>query len=115
MFVNDNLKRKEVNMFKKVSILFFIVVFALVSVAVQAADKIPAQLVKEARAAVKEVSADDLKKMIDSKEKVIILDIRDPSEYEKEHIPGAIHMSRGLVDLHVNEIIQDKDAKIVVY
>lgn len=103
-------------MFKKVSILFFVIVFAFVSVdVVLAADKTPAQLVKEARAAVKEVSADDLKKMIDSKEKVIILDIRDPSEYEKDHIPGAIHMSRGLVDLHVNEIIQDKDAKIVVY
>jgi rhodanese-related sulfurtransferase len=53
--------------------------------------------------------------MIDAKEKVIILDIRDPSEYEKEHIPGAIHMSRGLVDLHVEEVIPDKNAKIVVY
>jgi outer membrane lipoprotein-sorting protein len=89
-------------MYKKVSIFFFIVVFALVSVAVQAADKTPAQLVQDAKASVKEVSADDLKKMINSKEKVIILDIRDPSD-------------RGLVDLHVNEIIQDKDAKIVVY
>jgi 3-mercaptopyruvate sulfurtransferase SseA len=104
-------------MFKKVSIFFSVVVFTLVSVAVvQAADKTPAQLVQEAKTSVKEVSVDDLKKMIDSNEKIIILDIRDPGEYEeKGHIPGAIHMSRGLVDLHVNEIIQDKDAKIVVY
>jgi outer membrane lipoprotein-sorting protein len=56
-------------MLKKISIFFFIVVFALVSVAVQAADKTPAQLVQDAKASVKEVSADDLKKMIDSKEK----------------------------------------------
>jgi hypothetical protein len=117
VFLMITSNQKEVIMFKKACILFFVVVFTLVSVAVAlAADKTPAQLVKEARAAVKEVSVDDLKKMIDSKEKVIILDIRDPSEYEeKGHIPGAIQMSRGLVDLHVNEIIPDKNAKIVVY
>ncbi len=114
---NDKLKRKEENMYKKICILFLVVVFALSSVfVVQAADKTPAQLIKEARAAIKEVSVHDAKKMIDSKEKVIFLDIRDPGEYEeKGHIPGAIHKSRGLVDLHVNEIIPDKNAKIVVY
>ena len=81
----------------------------------QAADTTPAQLIKEARAAIKEVSVNDVKKMIDSKEKVIFLDIRDPAEYERDHLPGAIHMSRGLVDLHGEEILPDKDAKIVVY
>lgn len=104
-------------MLKKLSILFFIAVFAFSSAfVVQAADTTPAQLLKEAKAAIKEVSVHDLKKMIDAKENVIVLDIRDPAEYEeKGHIPGAIHMSRGLVDLHVNEIIPDKNAKIVVY
>ena len=103
-------------MFKKLGVLVVVMIFALsFAVVVQAADTTPAQLVKEARAAVKEVSVQDVKKMIDSKEKVIFLDIRDPSEYEKEHMPGAIHMSRGLVDLHGNEILLDKDATIVVY
>jgi 3-mercaptopyruvate sulfurtransferase SseA len=104
-------------MYKKLSILIFVVVFVFSSVYVaQAADTTPAQLIKEARAAIKEVSIHDVKKMIDSKEKVIILDIRDPAEYEeKGHLPGAIHMSRGLLDLHVQEIIPDKNATIVVY
>ena len=103
-------------MYKKLSILFIVVVFVFSSVYVaQAADVTPAQLVKEARAAIKEISIHDLKKMIDSKEKVIILDVRDPYEYEeKGYIPGSIHMSRGVLDLHVHEIIPDKDAKIVV-
>ena len=83
---------------------------------VQAADyKTPAQLVKEAKSSVKEVSIQELKKMIDGNENVIVLDVRDRDEYEKQHIPGAIHMSRGLLDLHVEEIIPDKNAKIVLY
>jgi len=52
---------------------------------------------------------------MDSKEKVVFLDIRDPAEYEREHMPGAIQMSRGLVDLHGDEILPDKNATIVVY
>ena len=103
-------------MFKKLVVLVVVMIFALSSAfVVQAADTTPAKLIKEARAAIKEVSVQDVKKMIDSKEKVIFLDIRDPSEYEKEHMPGAIHMSRGLVDLHGEEILLDKDATIVVY
>ena len=103
-------------MYKKLSFFFLVLTFVVSSlVVVQAADTTPAQLVQEAKAAINEVSVQDVKKMIDSKEKVIFLDIRDPSEYEKEHLPGAIHMSRGLVDLHGHEILPDKNAKIVVY
>ena len=103
-------------MYKKLMILLLVAVFVMSSaIAVKAADTTPAQLVKEAKAAIKEVSVQDAKKMIDSGEKVVFLDIRDPSEYEKEHMPGAIHMSRGLVDLHGHEILPDKNATIVVY
>jgi predicted sulfurtransferase len=92
-------------------------IFGLVSsAAVMAAEKIktPDQLIKEAKAKIKEVSIEDAKKMMDNKEKVIFLDIRDKEEYDRGHLPGAINMSRGLLDFHVNEIIEDKNAKIVV-
>ncbi len=104
-------------MYRKLIIAMFAVVLVSgYTVAVQAAEyKTPAQLVKEAKAEVKGISAGELKKMLDNNENVIVLDIRDRDEYEKQHIPGAIHMSRGLVDLHVNEIIADKNAKIVLY
>lgn len=104
-------------MYKKSLVVLSVLLFAICSFsAVQAAEfKTPDQLVQEAKSAVKEVSVHELKKMIDSNENVIVLDIRDKDEYEKQHIPGAIHMSRGLVDLHLDEIITDKNAKIVLY
>lgn len=76
--------------------------------------KTPDQLIKDAKGKIKEVSVEDAKKMMDNKENVIFLDVRDKEEYNKSHLPGAIHMSRGLLDFHVHEIIQDKNAKIVV-
>jgi len=93
-----------------------IIIFSLfVTGAIAANDKTPDQLVEEARAQVKSVSVHDVKKMMDTEEDVIILDIRDREEYEKGHIPGAMHISRGLLEFMVAGKIPNKNAKIIVY
>jgi len=73
------------------------------------------QLVKEAKTSIKEVSMDDVKKMIDNKEKIIILDVRDKEEFETGYIPGAINLSRGMLEFKISTLIPDKDARIIVY
>lgn len=73
------------------------------------------QLVKEAKASIKEVSIDDVKKMIDNKEKIIILDVRDKEEFETGYIPGAINLSRGMLEFKISTLIPDKNATIIVY
>ncbi len=102
---------------KTFTILILALIFALSSsTGLYAAEKVktPDQLITEAKTNIKEVTVADAKKMMDSKQNVIFLDIRDKEEFDKNHLPGAIHMSRGLLDFHVNEIIADKNAKIVV-
>jgi 3-mercaptopyruvate sulfurtransferase SseA len=91
-----------------------LIVLCLVT-SVTAADKTPEQLVKEAKEAIKEVSIVDVKKMVDIKEKVVILEVRDKEEYLSGHIPGAVSMSRGLLDFHIHEIIPDKETRVVLY
>ena len=92
-----------------------IIISLFVTGAIAANDKTPEQIVDEARTQVKSVSIHDVKKMMDTDEDVIILDIRDKEEYEKGHIQGAINISRGLLEFMVTDKIPDKDAKIVVY
>ncbi len=73
------------------------------------------QMVKEAKASIREVSVDDLKKMIDNREKIIILDVRDKDEFETGYIPGAINLSRGMLEFKVNTLIPDRNATVIVY
>lgn len=73
------------------------------------------QLVKEAKASIKEVSIDDVKKMIDTKEKIIILDVRDKQEFETGHIQGALNLSRGLLEFKIGTLIPDNKSMIIVY
>jgi phage shock protein E len=79
-----------------------------------AADKTPEQMVQEAKAAIREVSVADVRRMIDAREKIIILDVRDGHEFAGGHLPGALNISRGSLEFKVGAIIPDKNARIVV-
>lgn len=73
------------------------------------------QLVREAKTSIREVSIEDVKKMIDHKEEIIILDVRDKEEFETGYIPGAINLSRGMLEFKIGTLIPDKNARIIVY
>lgn len=45
----------------------------------------------------------------------IFIDARDPNEYKKGHIKGAINISRGLMEWKIEKKITDKNTKILTY
>lgn len=61
------------------------------------------------------VTAVEFKKIMDSGAKFVLVDVRTEGEYNAAHLPGAIQISRGLVEWVVPNKIQDTDAKIYVY
>ncbi len=79
----------------------------------------PPQVVKDmlakAKASIKIVSAADVKAAIDKKEKAVYLDVRDPNEYAAGHLPGAINVSRGTLEMNIWSKVPDQTAKIYVY
>jgi rhodanese-related sulfurtransferase len=73
------------------------------------------EMVAKARSAIKVVPAADVKAMIDKKENLILLDVRDGGEYSAGYLPGAINISRGTLEFNVFSKIPDQNAKIYVY
>jgi rhodanese-related sulfurtransferase len=101
---------------KRVGIAFAAVCFLIAwGGYAEAIDATPEHMVREAKAHIREVSVVDLKKMIDTKEHIVILDVRDKQEFETGRIPGAINISRGMLEFKVAMIIPDKNARIIVY
>ena len=95
-------------------IAFFFMLFS--AFPAQAAEKTPEEMVKEAKAAIKEASVDEVKKIVDEKKStVVLLDVRDSNELEQGMIPGAINISRGQLEFKVPMILPDRNAKIIVY
>ncbi len=54
-------------------------------------------------------------KVVFDKGGVIFLDVREPKEYKKGHIPGALNIPRGLLEFRISKEIPDKNAFAVVY
>jgi rhodanese-related sulfurtransferase len=56
-----------------------------------------------------------VKTVIDSKEKAVILDVRDPGEFAAGRLPGAMNISRGTLEFVVFGKIPDQNTKIYTY
>jgi rhodanese-related sulfurtransferase len=73
------------------------------------------KLVQDAKAHVKEADYRDIKKRLDAGEKLILVDTREDSEWANGHIPGAIHLSKGVIERDIEKTIPALEAPIVLY
>lgn len=66
---------------------------------------------------VKNITREELKRKLESKEDFILADARESAEYRKEHIKGAIRLPMMIVAKRVQELGlgKDKNKEIVVY
>lgn len=62
-----------------------------------------------------EITAEDAKKIMDSGEDFVILDVREQDEFDQGHIPGAILIPYTKIANKAEEMLPDKDKQILVY
>ena len=72
------------------------------------------KLVAEAKRNITETSPADAAAKLNSGEAVIV-DVRDKDEWDEGHIPGAMHMSRGTIELDIEEKVPDPNAMIICH
>jgi len=72
------------------------------------------KLVAEAKKHIAEISPQDAVAKLKSGEAVIV-DVRDKDEWDEGHIPGAMHMSRGTLELDIEEKVPDLNAMIICH
>lgn len=72
------------------------------------------KLVAEAKKKITEISPSEAAHKLKSGE-AVIADVREKDEWDEEHIPDAIHMSRGTIELDVEEKVPDTNAMIICH
>src|SRR5881409_649451 len=73
------------------------------------------QIVLDAKRRVHEVSIDDVKGQLDRGEKLLLIDVREESEYAKDHLPGATHLGKGVIERDIEEHVPDLTTLMVLY
>ena len=73
------------------------------------------KMVEDARKRIREVTIDEVKAKLDRKEKFLLIDVREESEYAADHLPGAIHLGKGIIERDVENRVPDQDTPVVLY
>lgn len=73
------------------------------------------KLSEDVKARVKETTVDKIKQRLDRGEKFHLVDVREESEFAAGHLPGAAHLSKGVIERDIEKRIPDAGAEIVLY
>ena len=72
-------------------------------------------LVNDAKKRIKETTVADMQRRMDAGEKIVLVDVREESEWAQGHLPGAIHLGKGIIERDIEQRVPDPGAKIVLY
>ncbi len=76
------------------------------------------QLLEEARKLVPELSVDQVRLALngkDAKDAPVLVDVREKEEYREGHLPGAISVPRGFLEMQIEGKLPDKDQPVITY
>jgi rhodanese-related sulfurtransferase len=73
------------------------------------------KLVNEAKARVKETNVAEVKRRVDAGEKLQLVDVREDNEWAQGHMPGAMHLGRGIIERDIETKVPRTDTKLILY
>jgi rhodanese-related sulfurtransferase len=73
------------------------------------------KIVDDAKSRVKETTVDEVKHKLDNGEKFLLVDVREESEFAKDHLPGAIHLGKGVIERDVEGRVPDVKTPVILY
>ena len=72
-------------------------------------------LVHQAKARIQEVTLQDVKPRLDAGEKLNLIDVREESEFAAGHVPGAVHLGKGIIERDVEKQYPDIETELILY
>jgi rhodanese-related sulfurtransferase len=72
-------------------------------------------IVQDAKSRIQETTVDEVKKKLDRGENFVLIDVREESEFVKDHLPGALHVGKGVIERDIEDRIPDFTTPLVLY
>jgi rhodanese-related sulfurtransferase len=73
------------------------------------------KLVTAAKTKVKETNVAEVKRRVDAGENLMLIDVREDNEWAQGHLPGALHLGKGIIERDIEQRVPQTDAKLVLY
>jgi rhodanese-related sulfurtransferase len=73
------------------------------------------KIVEDAKKRVRETDVEEVKNRMDGGQKFVLVDVREESEFAKDHLPGAIHLGKGVIERDIESRVPDIATPLVLY
>jgi len=73
------------------------------------------KLVEDSKTRIRETDIREVKRRLDAGDKFYLVDVREESEWALGRLPGALHLSKGVIERDIEKAFPDKSAPIVLY
>jgi rhodanese-related sulfurtransferase len=73
------------------------------------------KIVDDAKSRIKQTNVDEVRQRLDRGDKFLLIDVREESEFATDHLPGAIHLGKGIIERDIEGRVPDLNAPIVLY
>jgi rhodanese-related sulfurtransferase len=73
------------------------------------------QIVQDAKKRIRETTVDEVKARLDRGDPLLLVDVREESEWAKDHLPGAIHLGKGVIERDVEARLPDLEIEMILY
>lgn len=73
------------------------------------------EIVDDSRTRITELTVEQVKQKMDRGDPFHLVDVREESEWNRDHLPGAIHISKGVIERDIETKIPNPEAEIILY
>jgi len=73
------------------------------------------KLVNDAKTRVKETNVAEVKRRMEGGERFLLVDVREDNEWSKGHLPGAVHLGRGVIERDIEKSVPETGTKLILY
>jgi rhodanese-related sulfurtransferase len=73
------------------------------------------KLVTQERPYVKEITIEQARERLVKNPKLVLIDVREDHEWEKDHATEAIHLGKGILERDLEKTVPDADHEIIMY
>ncbi len=72
-------------------------------------------LIADIRKSIAVISLEEIKRRLDTRTPMVLVDVREKEEFRDGYIPGAISVPRGFLEMQIEGKVTDKNAPVVLY
>src|ERR671910_3205428 len=72
-----------------------------------------AEIIRQIKSQVQEVDPAEVSEHLGNG--IVLVDVRESEEWDRGHIPGAVHVPRGYLESRIDGAVADRDARVILY